>query len=113
MALIVDPVSDHLDTKSVLNTSILDKDMVHVKVGDVVAAAVILMKRNVAVDLETSDDALVVDLTSCSDHLVLDAIVIDLGLGAVLGMDLGEARGVLATATPGLVALRRTHGVTI
>lgn len=79
--VIVDPISDHLvserelhpvsEMERVLNILTLDiKDAVHVKKG-VAAAALILMKRNVAAELETSDEDLVVDLASCMDHLSL------------------------------------------
>lgn len=69
--VIVDPISDHLVSERVLNILTLDiKDAVHVKKG-VAAAALILMKRNVAAELETSDEDLVVDLASCMDHLSL------------------------------------------
>lgn len=67
--VIVDPISDHLVSERVLNILTLDiKDAVHVKKG-VAAAALILMKRNVAAELETSDEDLVVDLASCMDRL--------------------------------------------
>lgn len=69
--VITDPVSDHLDMGRVLNIIILAiKDEVHVKEG-VAAAARILMKKNVPVDLETSGEDPVVDLASCMDHLGL------------------------------------------